>query len=155
MAVLYTNNARSTLAASITASQTSLTVASGDGGLFPHPANGDVFYATLANQSESAQEIVRVNARSVDTFTVVRGQDGTSAQAWAAGDKVELRLTRAMLDDFKNDTRASEAITENLQLVSANRTLSAGSNGTSLGPVTLGTGVAVTVGSDQAWLIFG
>ena len=115
MAVLYANNARSTLAASITASQTALTVAPGDGGLFPYPAGGDVFYATLANQTESATEIVRVNARSADTFTVVRGQDGTSAQAWAAGDKVELRLTRALLDAYAQD-RASEALAMALAL---------------------------------------
>lgn len=106
MAVLYTNNASSTLAAGINNSATSLSVAAGAGALFPSPSGGDVFYATLAD-SVGNIEIVRVTARSTDALTVVRGQDGTSARAWSAGDAVELRVTRAMLDDIKADVQAA------------------------------------------------
>ena len=105
MAVLYSNNASSTLSASITSTATSLSVASGAGALFPAPSGSDYFYITLVN-SAGAMEIMKVTARSVDTLTVVRGQDGTTGVAWAAGDRVELRFTKAMLDDFKTDTRA-------------------------------------------------
>lgn len=107
MAVLYTNNATTTLASGITAAATSLTVTSGKGALFPAPTSPDYFYATLSNADGLALEIVKVTARTTDTFTVVRGQDGTTAAAWSTGDKLELRITKSMLDDFKGDTNAA------------------------------------------------
>lgn len=106
MAVLYTNNAASTLSASITNSQTSLSVASGQGALFPSLSGGNYFYATLVDGSANI-EIVKVTSRSTDTFTVVRGQDGTTGRAYSAGDKVELRIVRALLDDIKTDTNGA------------------------------------------------
>lgn len=96
MSILFTNNAATTLASSISNSATSLTVASGQGALFPTLSGSDIFYATLANGSGGV-EIVKVTARSTDTFTIVRGQDGTSAVSWNTGDKVELRVTAADL----------------------------------------------------------
>lgn len=99
MTILFTNNATTTLASGITNTATSLTVASGTGALFPSPSGSDVFYATLANSSGSF-EIVQVTARSTDTFTIVRAQDGSSAFAWNTGDKVELRLPAVVLNSF-------------------------------------------------------
>lgn len=106
MPVVYTNNARSTLLSALTNVATSLSVASGQGALFP-AITTDYFYVTLTNAAETAYEIVKVTARTTDTFTITRAQDGTTAQAWSAGDKVELRMTKAMLDDFKTDTKGS------------------------------------------------
>lgn len=102
MAVLYSNNASTTLSATITSSATSLAVASGKGALFPAITGSDYFYITLVNTA-GAIEIMKVTARSTDTFTVVRGQDGTTAVGWAAGDRVELRFTKGMLDDIKGE----------------------------------------------------
>ena len=99
MVMKFTNNATSTLASGITNVATSLTVASGQGSRFPSLGAGDYFYCTLANSSGTV-EIVKVTARSTDTFTVTRAQDGTSASAWNAGDKVELRLVSATLNDL-------------------------------------------------------
>lgn len=48
---------------------------------------------------------------------------------------------------------ASGVILENDSIIGANYTLTAGKNGLSVGPVTLPTGIEVTVASDQAWLI--
>ena len=96
----FTNNASTTLASGVSIGATSLTVSSGTGALFPTLAGSQYFYCTLANLAATANEIVKVTARSSDTFTIVRGQDGTSAQAWSAGDKVELRLTAADLQNF-------------------------------------------------------
>ena len=96
---LFTNNAATTLASGILSGATSLTVAAGTGALFPNPTAGQYFYCTLANNAGTV-EIVKVTARSTDTFTITRGQDGTSAVAWNTGDKVELRLVRATLDNF-------------------------------------------------------
>lgn len=83
---LFTNNAVSLLAAPITAGATSLTVMAGYGALFPQPAApNEYFLVTLENQTGTAREIVRVNGRTGDTLTgLVRGQEGTVAQAWSA-----------------------------------------------------------------------
>jgi hypothetical protein len=95
----FTNNATSTLAAGINSSVTSLTVATGQGALFPALGAGDYFYCTLAN-AVGTIEIVKVTARSTDTFTITRAQDGTTATSWSTGDKVELRLVSASLNDL-------------------------------------------------------
>lgn len=96
MAVLYTNNATTTLSAGITSGQTTLTVAAASGALFPSLSAPDIFYATLVDPSNNV-EIVKVTARSTDTFTIVRAQEGTTARAYSSGDKVELRVTAAGL----------------------------------------------------------
>jgi len=96
MTIKFTNNATTTLAAGINNSVTSLSVASGTGALFPTLSGSDVFYVTLANLSGSV-EIVKVTARTSDTFTIVRAQDNTTALSWNAGDKVELRPIAATM----------------------------------------------------------
>ena len=102
MAVLYTNNANSTLASSITNVATSLSVASGAGALFPNPTSSDYFYCTLDDNNGNI-EVVKVTARSTDTLTITRAQDGTTAKAFNAGVRVELRLVKALLDDKFTD----------------------------------------------------
>ncbi len=97
--MLFTNNAATTLASSINNIVTSLTVATGGGALFPSLSAGQYFYCTLSNTSGTV-EIVKVTARSTDTFTIVRAQDNTSATSWNSGDKVELRLVNADLINF-------------------------------------------------------
>ena len=97
---LFTNNASTTLASGISAVDTSLTVSSGTGALFPTLAGSQYFYTTLSNIAGTIIEIVKVTARAGDTFTIVRGQDNTSASAYITGDKVELRLVDASLENF-------------------------------------------------------
>lgn len=110
MPVLYANNAASRLAASITNVATSFSVTAGHGAKFPAISGGDYFYATLMDSAGNL-EVVKVTARATDTFTVTRAQESTTARAYAANDIVELRITKAMLDDFKTDTRAGNAAT--------------------------------------------
>lgn len=99
MPVLFSNNASAPLAASITAASTSITVTTGQGALFPAVAAGSYFYATLVDSSNNL-EIVKVTARSGDTMTVTRAQEGTAARAYAAADKIELRVTAAGLGNL-------------------------------------------------------
>ena len=106
MAVLFTNNASSTLASAISNVQTSLTLATGTGALFPSISGSDYFYATIVNSSNLI-EIVRVTDRSGDVLTVLRGQEGTSARAYNAGDKVEVRVTAAGLNSKFDKTGGS------------------------------------------------
>ena len=98
MTVLYSNNAASTLASGITSTATSMTVATGTGALFPNPGAGEYFYVTLANEDESTLEIVKVTARVNDVLTIARGFDGTSASSFDVDAKVELRITKIVLD---------------------------------------------------------
>jgi hypothetical protein len=98
MPVLFTNNATTTLGSSLLVGATSLTVSSGTGALFPTTTSG-FFYAALVNSSNQI-EFVKVTARTADTFTIVRAQNGSTARPYAAGDKVELRLIAAALENF-------------------------------------------------------
>lgn len=139
--MLFTNNAATTLNSSITNVATSLTVATGTGALFPTLSAGQYFYVTLANNAGTV-EIVKCTARTTDTFTIVRAQDGTAAVAWNAGDKVELRLVRADLLNFgqldSTNTWAlgqtfSSAVTLSGGLSAALPVASGGTNNGSLG----------------------
>lgn len=91
----WSNTGSSTLASSITAAATSITLASGGGAKFSALPSGDYFYATLDDNTNI--EIILVTAISGDTLTVVRAQQGTTAQAFASGTKLEQRLTASSL----------------------------------------------------------
>ena len=102
MGLKVTNNAYGTLNASITSSATTIVLVSGQGARFPTLSAGDYFYATLIDTSNNL-EIVKVTARSTDTLTVVRGQDNTTARAYATNDRFELRPTAALFNEKAND----------------------------------------------------
>ena len=99
MTFQFTNNAASTLASGVSNSATSMVVATGEGALFPTPTATDTFRATLIRASDDAIEIVLVTARSSDTMTVTRAQEGTTGLTLLAGDKFELRITAAYLNN--------------------------------------------------------
>jgi hypothetical protein len=99
MALKLTNNAVSTLAGAIAATDTTFSIAPGDGTKFPTLDVGDWHPLTLI-KSDGSIEIVRCTARTTDTFTVQRAQESTAALAFAAGDHVDLRLTAAALGEF-------------------------------------------------------
>jgi hypothetical protein len=103
MGALYTNNAKTTLSADLNNSATSLGVASSSG--FPSLSGSHYFYATLDDQTNL--EVVKVTAVSGTTWTIVRGQDDTSARAFSSGDTIELRLNSALLTDVVNEALAS------------------------------------------------
>jgi hypothetical protein len=96
MGLKLTNNATSTLAAGITDAATSLTVQSGDAGLFPSLGAGDWFPLTLVDGNGN-MEIVLATARAGAVITVTRAQEGTTALAFPAGSRVDLRATGAAL----------------------------------------------------------
>lgn len=105
MGIKLTNNASATLASSITNSATSISLTTGQGASFPALSAGDFFYATLVDSSNNL-EIIKVTARSADVLTVVRAQDNTTARAYAAGDKFELRAVAAVFSEFVQITGA-------------------------------------------------
>ena len=99
MAIKFTNNASATLSASITSTQPLVSVTTGQGALFPTLSAGDYFYVTFSDSANNL-EIAKCTARTSDTLTVVRGQDGTTGRAFSAGDKCELRFTAAGITDL-------------------------------------------------------
>ncbi len=86
------------------ASGTELVVAAGEGALFPAPASSGAFnvvvYPNGEQPNSSNAEIVRVTARTTDTFTITREQEGTSARTIEEGDVVMLGVTRKDFDDM-------------------------------------------------------
>lgn len=98
--IVFTNNASALLAATITDSDLTVQVAAGFGALFPSPTGGNYFYAVLEDDSGDI-EIVKCTSRTDDILTVVRAQDGTTAQAFTLSvTRVELRMTKAVMEEF-------------------------------------------------------
>ncbi|MDB2580771.1 tail fiber domain-containing protein [Candidatus Poseidoniales archaeon] len=96
MAIVFKNNAKTTLAGNVTTSATSITVS--DGSVFPAISGGDTFFCTFDDGTNN--EIVSVTAISGNVLTVVRAQDNTTAKAFTSGDAAESRLTAGILDIF-------------------------------------------------------
>src|SRR3972149_1660231 len=103
----------------LTAAATSVVLESGQGARFPDPASGEynvVIWDTLYNSAAeayhaSAAEIGRATAKSSDTFTVTRAQEGTTARAFNTSGHTynfELNLTAKILDDLT--TRAGDDV---------------------------------------------
>lgn len=98
--LIFTNNASALLQTSINNSETTIQVASGFGALFPSPSGSQYFYASLV-ADDGSMEIVRCVSRTGDNLTVVRAQDGTTAQAFTATvTRVELRVVKIVLEEF-------------------------------------------------------
>jgi hypothetical protein len=98
---LYTNRTSTTLAAGISNTATSLSVTPGGGASFPNPGAGYEFTATLQSATTpSINEVVLVSVRSSDVFTIARGQEGTTALAWSAGDILALLPTAGDMAAF-------------------------------------------------------
>ena len=100
-----------TLASSISNSATSMTVATGTGsalmgGVTLAPGNIDTFGVALDVDTQN-EEIIYITEVSGDTFTIVRGQAGTSAIAHTAGASVKHVLNSADLNAFEAGTEDS------------------------------------------------
>lgn len=118
MAHTFTNNATATLASGISDTDTTINLTSGQGALFPTLSSGDDFFATLVDSSNNL-EIIKVTARSTDSLTVVRAQESTTARAYLASDKLELRPTAQILTDF-TQTSAAQTLTNKTINLTAN-----------------------------------
>lgn len=95
------NNAKSTITDNpLTSGATTCNVQTGDGAKFPDAP----FHVTLYSTDPASGEIVKVTAKSTDQFTIERAKEGTTAQEWPQGTKLELLITAKLLDDFQTRT---------------------------------------------------
>lgn len=134
----FANNAVTTLVSGITNVATSITVTSAVA--FPTLTGAQYFYCTFIDAATGLViEIVKVTAVVASVFTIVRAQDGTTASAYLTGDKVELRLTRASLNDFP---KLDE---DNIFTASLTATGFAGALNGSLGATTASTAVVTSI----------
>lgn len=99
LTLLAANNAQTVLAAGINATATSLTVNSGTGDLFPSPSAGVSYFKLTLIDAATGQlsEIVHVTARTGDTMTIARAQEGTTARTWSANDIAANMMTAGTL----------------------------------------------------------
>lgn len=94
-AATVTNNATGVLASNLASGGTSLTLQTGEGARFPTISGTNYFWGTLIDASNNI-EIVKCTAHTAasDTFTITRAQQSTTAKAYVAGDRFEMRVTR-------------------------------------------------------------
>jgi hypothetical protein len=101
MTPLFANNANTTLAAGISSSTTTILLATGTGAEFPSPTIGLFFTLTLNDQlTGNVYEICYCTARTGDSLTVMRGQEGTTAVAWLLGDYAYNAWTAGTIADI-------------------------------------------------------
>lgn len=112
MAILFKNNAASTLTYKMTDVQESLYVA--DASVFPVIASdsGDVFKLTLVGDDtlEIVEAYAAYNPKGRQGFRIRRAQEGTPAQAWPAGTRVEMRITAGALQSFFSTIATTEEL---------------------------------------------
>lgn len=106
MPVVLTNNAATRLASSLTATATNLAVTAGTGARFPM-SGGDNWFPVTLIKADGSMEIMRCINRNGDVLNVQRGMEGTAAQSFSANDRVELRITNAVLSEFAQTGRSN------------------------------------------------
>ena len=132
-----------TLASGISNSATTMTVASGSGasflgGVTLSSGNIDTFSVAIDPDTQN-EEIIFITANSSDTFTIVRGQSGTSAITHSGGATVKHVFVSEALNAF--ETGLNETIPLNSQ-TGTTYTLVAGDAGDL---VTLSNASAITL----------
>ncbi|EKE9800192.1 hypothetical protein OX077_002816 [Salmonella enterica] len=110
MIIGFGNNVVSSLAADITASQTTIQVMPGAGAMFANLLTSDYAnssnplktYAkiTLTDAKETIFEVCHLTAVNNDMLTVIRGQEGTTAKGWSLNDVIANFATRGSENQF-------------------------------------------------------
>jgi hypothetical protein len=99
MAQKFANAARAYLASGITGVATTVTV-TGGGSLFPAISSPEFSRAVLQDANGIEVVLITAHTASSDSFTVTRGQEGTTARSFAAGAVFGIRMTAADGDTF-------------------------------------------------------
>jgi hypothetical protein len=119
-------------------------------------------YTAAAAATLLSGQTMNINGSSTSATTATNlagGSAGTVPYQSAAGTTVQLAAGTAGQFLKSNGAAApswsapSSIILENSRTIAANYTIGTGNNGLSVGPVTINSGVTVTVGSGQRWLV--
>jgi len=106
MTIQLKNNAFGYLDTAINASDVGLSLGAGEGANFPALSAGQYFYATLSSGSD--REVVKVTAIAGDALSITRAQESTTALAFPAGARIELRVTAQTVIDAINDVALAD-----------------------------------------------
>ena len=105
MGIKFADNAYGVLGASISTTDTLITLSSGIN-LFPNLGTDDFFYVTLFDGNNI--EVVKCVSTSNATMTVVR--DSSISRAWPIGTKIELRITASTLQHIIEPAAAAAPV---------------------------------------------
>ncbi len=114
LTLLAANNASTLLVSGISAASTTLQVSTGTGDLFPSPVPGTSYFkVTLTSLAAGkTKEIVHVTARSGDTLTIARGQEGTTAASWDSGASVANLFTAGTFSELAQQKDVTQVYTD-------------------------------------------
>lgn len=119
------NNGYSTLAGGISNVDTTIAVQTGHGARFPVVTNAVHHTFVTLEDAGGNIEVVKVTARTTDSMTIVRAQEGTSARAWNSGDIVECRPTAGVIQDkmsLSSNNAMAAAVNEARAIVASHAT---------------------------------
>lgn len=119
--------------------------------------DGNTTYYTIAAQTGTEWEVgigtYTSSGTTLSRTTVLSSSNSGSLVNFSAGTK-DVFVTYPAEFTANAIGGGVGAVLLNADTVTANGTISTGQNGLSVGPVTLASGVAITVSSGQRWLVF-
>lgn len=173
--LLFSNNASTTISSSIGAGDTSVTLTSTAGVVFPNPGAGEYFVLSFFDAATKLiTEIVWVTALIANVATIVRAQEGTTAKAWNAGDIAANEITAGQMAAMQQTANAqgqtgnsavdSGAVNAYVATLSPNpgrvhgmpiRLLNVANTNTGASTLNVGAGVSNILGPDGSALVGG
>jgi hypothetical protein len=108
----------------------------------------------LSNSAGTQPTQLNFSAGTKDVFVTYPAEYAvTATNAVGTTGQVLTSNGSGVSPSFQTPSVAPSTILENAQTISSNYTITNGYNGLSVGPVTVASGVTVTVGSGQRWLV--
>jgi hypothetical protein len=109
---------------------------------------------TLASSTITASGIVTANAKlDMNGTELILDADADTSITADTDDQIDFRIGGADKMEMNATAFSGGAIYENADDISANYSITAGKNAFSVGPITIASGVTVTVPSGQRWVI--
>jgi hypothetical protein len=127
------------------AATSSVNLVGGSAGVVPYQSGVG---ATSFTAVGTAGQVLISNGAAAPTWSTL---NALPSQTGNAGKYLSTDGTNASWQD--TGASASGVIWENTLVISSNYTLTAGKNGMSVGPITINSGVVVTVPSGQRWVV--
>ena len=100
MEVLFNNFASGTLLNDILGSDAIIELDAGEGNFFPTPIVGAEYCVCVIEDISGIKEVIHMLERVGDVLTCSRGEEGTIAQSYDAGSRLELRATAGFFEEF-------------------------------------------------------